>query len=127
MPGNVANADPIHVFPTVLYNAFTIELRIENLLNAYPDGTSTRRALAISPRHFFKLNFALTVAQWNTLRAFYEAHQGTAFYFYNLLEALPGPPPGDPVGRYTVVFDEPWSEELQLGRTRVSLALREVI
>jgi len=126
MPGNVAPAAPVDTFPTFLYNTFTVELRIEATVNAYPDGSTDRAALAINPRHFFKLAFALTPMQWFTLRNFYAAHQGTPFYFYNLLESLPGPPPGDPVGRYTVVFDGPWSEELRVGRSGVSLALREV-
>lgn len=126
MPGNVAAAAPIDTFPTALYGGLTVELRIENTLNVYPDGSSQRAALAINPRHFFKLSYALTAAQWSAMQSFYLAHQGKAFYFYNLLEALPGPPPGDPVGRYTVVFDGPWTEELQLGRTRITVNLREV-
>jgi hypothetical protein len=126
MPGNVAAAAPVDTFPTNLYSSFTIELRIENLLNPYPDGTSQRAALQVNPRYFFKLSFALTAAQWSTMRSFFLAHQGSPFYFYNLAEALPGPPPGDPIGRYVVVFDGPWSEELQPTRTRVTLNLREV-
>ena len=127
MPGNVAPAAPVDTFPTALYSGLTIELRIENTLNVYPDGSSQRAALAVNPRYFFKLSYALTAAQWSAMQSFYLAHQGKSFYFYNLLEALPGPPPGDPVGRYTVVFDGPWNEELQLGRTRITVNLREVV
>jgi len=126
MPGNVAAAAPTDTFPTYRYASFTIEMRLESLVKTLPDGTSVRAALAINQRHFFKLSFAVTPAQWNGLRAFYLAHQGVPFYFYNLLEALPGPPPGDPVGRYTVVIDSAWGEELRLGRTIVTLNLREV-
>jgi len=72
------------------------------------------------------MSFAVTPTQWNGLRTFYLGHQGAAFYFYNLLEALPGPPPGDPTGRYTVVFDGAWGEDLRLGRTIVTLGIREV-
>ena len=103
-----------------------VSLRIETLINIYPDGMSQRAALQVNPRHFFRLGFSVTAAQWTAMRTFFLAHQGKPFYFYNLLESLPGPPPGDPVGRYVVVFDGPWSEELQPGRTRVTLAMREV-
>ena len=127
MPGNVAPADPVDTFPTNRYSSFTIELRLEARLNTYPDGSSERVALAINPRHFFKISFRVTASQWSNLRFFYQTHQGTPFYFYNLLESLPGPPPGDPVGRYIVVFDGAWTEELQLGRTLVSLNMREVV
>jgi hypothetical protein len=126
MPGNVAPAAPVDTFPTNLYSGLTTNLRVESLLNVYPDGTSQRAALQVNPRYFFKLGFSLTPAQWTAMRNFYLAHQGAPFYFYNLLEALPGPPPGDPTGRYVVVFDGPWSEELQPGRTRIMLAMREV-
>jgi hypothetical protein len=126
MPGNVAAPAPTDTFPTFFYASFTMEMRVEALLQSYPDGSSTRAALAVNPRHFFKIVYAVTPSQWTTLFTFFLAHQGVAFHFYNLLESLPGPPPGDPTGRYAVAFDGPWSEELRLGRTMVSLNLREV-
>lgn len=130
MPGNVAAAVASGVLPYALYSAITEELRLEALVNVYPDGSSDRAALAVNPRHFFKLSLALTPAQWNTFYQFFFNQRGKPFYFYNLRETVPpftwDATGQNPVGRYLVVFDGPWSEDLQLARSRVSFNLREV-
>lgn len=131
MPGNVKPAVPVGVFPYGLSNAFTEELRLEPLVNDYPDGSSQRLALALNPRRFFTLTQSLRGAKWATLWSFYQAHRGVPFYFYNLRETVPPwTYDSDGVstfGRYTVVFDGGWSEETQIGKGVASIALREVV
>jgi hypothetical protein len=130
MPGNVIHTDPVDVLPLGLYSAFGEDLRLEALVNDYQDGNSQRAALALNARSYFRLARPLTQAQWQTLRDFYFAHVGQKFYFYAPRETVPpwgGDPTGDdPVGRYTVVFDGPWSEELRLGRSQAGFGLRVV-
>lgn len=128
MPGNVAAAVPSGVLPYALYSSFVEELRLEPIVNVYPDGSSDRAALAVNPRHYFKLSYRLTPAQWNNFWNFYQNQGGKPFYFYNLRESgwtwdASG---NQPVGRYVVVFDGPWADTLQLGRCSVNLSLREV-
>jgi len=116
--------------PFGLCSAFTEEMRLEALVNSYPDGSSDRAALAQNPRHFFKCTRPVTVAQYTALFNFFNAHRGDPFYFYNLRETVPpftwDSSGAQTIGRYVVVFDGPWSEEIMLGRSSVSLALREV-
>jgi hypothetical protein len=130
MPNNVIPAEPVDVLPIGLYSAFGEDLRLESLINDYQDGNSQRYALAINARTFFRLTRALTASQWLTLRDFYFAHVGTPFYFYAPRETVPpwtGDPTGaDPTGRYTVVFDGAWSEEVRLGRSQAGFGLRVV-
>jgi len=115
--------------PYALCIAFTEELRMETLVNTYPDGSSDRLALALNPRRFFRLTQRLTAAQWNSLRAFYFANKHTAFWFYNYRECpnwhwdMTGV---STVGRYTVVFDGGWSDAVLIGRSEASFQLREV-
>jgi hypothetical protein len=130
MPSNVIPAVPVDVLPLGLYAAFGEDLHLESLVNDYPDGNSQRRALSANPRSYFRLARLLTPAQWIVLRDFYFAHVGKPFYFYLGRETVPpwgGDPTGsDPIGRYTVVFDGPWSEELRLGRSQAGFGLRVV-
>ena len=130
MPGNVASAVPVGVMPWSLASQYTEELRLEALVNAYPDGSSERTALALNPRRFFKLAFPLRPAKFTEMWNFYRANYGKPFWFYNLRETVPpftyDPTGSNPVGRYAVVFDGAWSEEIQLGRSTASFNLREV-
>lgn len=131
MPGNVQPATPSGVLPKTFSSGHSEQLQLEALVNSYPDGSSERRALALNPRQFFKHTCIVTAAQWQEFRDFYRDHVGKAFYFYNLRETVPpfthDPTGNNPVGRYLVVFDGPWSEELRMGRSAVSFNLREVV
>lgn len=130
MPSNIRPANPTVVMPFGLASAFTEESRYEALVNAYPDGSSDRKTLVTNPRRRFSIQRPLTAAKWSELRSFYFAHLIDPFYFYNLRETVPpfsfDPSGGSPVGRYTVVWDSGWSEELRLGRSSASFAVREV-
>lgn len=130
MPSNVAPANPTVVMPYGLTLAFTEELRLESLVNVYTDGRSERNALALNPRRFYRNRRPLTPAQFTALRAFYFANPGKPFYFYALRETIPpwtwDASGASPSGRYIVVFDGAWSENVLLGRSDCSFGLREV-
>ena len=130
MPNNLNPANPVDVMPKHLAQAFAMDERMEILMDVYPDGTSNRNALALNMRHYFRLSMGLMATDWTALRAFFNAHQGKSFYFYNLRETVPpfsfDPSGQDTVGRYTVVFDGQWSDQYGVARTAVSLQMREV-
>jgi|SRR5262249_43685277 len=130
MPGIITPANPTEVMPFTLCAAFTEQLEYKCFLNTYQDGSSDRIAQADNPRHFFRLTRKLTASQYTTLYNFYQAHLIKPFWFYNLPETVP-PFTWDingnaPDGRYAVVFDGSWSDQVLLGRSQVSLGLREV-
>ena len=131
MPQNVNGANPIGVMPKQLCKSFQEELRLEILMNNYPDGTSDRLALATNVRHYFRLSAGLNGPDWVTMRQFYLNHQGRSFYFYNLRETVPpfsyDASGQNPIGRYIVVFDGQWSDTYNIARTDVALQLREVV
>jgi hypothetical protein len=131
MPNNLNPANPQGVMPKQLCKSFQEELRLEALLNQYPDGSSDRNALALNVRHYFRMTQGLNGADWAAMRQFYIQQQGRAFYFYNLRETVPpyswDPSGQNPIGRYTVVFDGQWSDIFNLARTDVALQLREVV
>jgi len=145
MPGNIIQAAPTEVMPARLSRAFHEETHLEADLNLYVDGSSDRQPLASRSRHYFTLSQTLSPADWQSLRAFYYAHQGRAFYFYNLRETVPpfswDPTGGNTVGRYTVAFDGSWMELYGHERAQmtgappvfqgfsatISLGLREIV
>lgn len=131
MPNNLQPAAPTAVMPKQLCRAFQEELRLEALINNYPDGSSDRLGLALNVRHYFRLTMPLHPAEWQSLRAFFNTWQGQPFYFYFLRETVPpwtyDPSGQNPLGRYTVVFDGQWSDTYNLVRTDVALQLREVV
>jgi len=129
MPGNLDPANPVDVMPKGLCAAFNEEMRFESFINAsYPDGSSDRAPLSLNARHFFKFTRRVTAAQYTALFNFFKAHPVQAFYFYNLREsAFQWDPTGaSTAGRYTVVFDGAWADQFIVGRSQVSLGLREV-
>ena len=130
MPGNLNSAVPVGVMPAGLCSAFQEELRLESLVNSYPDGSSDRAALAVNVRHFFRFTRKVTAAQYTALWNFFHAHPHDAFYFYNLRETTPpwtwDASGNQPSGRYIVVFDGSWGDTTALGRSEASLGLREV-
>jgi hypothetical protein len=131
MPSNIIRPTAFDVMPAGLESAFTVQERIEILVNVYGDGQSDRNPQVAIPRSFFTLTRPLTPSQWTTLRTFYFAHVGIPFYFYVPRETIPpfSPDPTGqaPDGRYVVVFDSAWSESSAIARGSVSLALREVV
>jgi len=131
MPGNLQPAQPVGVLPFGLCSAFQEELRIECLTNTYRDGSSDRCGLALNPRRFFKFTRRVTPAQYTQLRSFYLSHIVDAFFFYSLRETTPpftwDASGNNPSGRYIVVFDGSWSDSVLMGRSEVSLGLREVV
>jgi hypothetical protein len=131
MPQNVNGANPSGVMPKQLCKAFQEDLRMEALMNQYPDGSSDRVALALNVRHYFRMTQGLNGTDWATMRQFFLAQQGKAFYFYNLRETVPpfsyDASGNNPIGRYTVTFDGMWSDTYNIARTDVALQLREVV
>jgi hypothetical protein len=131
MPGTITPVSPTEVMPVSLCAAFTEELRIESFANTYQDGSSDRVALALNPRRFFRMTRRVLPADYTTLYTFYKAHLIIPFWFYHLPETVP-PFTWDSTGqatsgRYAVVFDGSWSDQVVLGaRSQVSLGLREV-
>ena len=130
MPENVKPAVSYAVMPSWLCRAFQMELRLEALVNNYPDGSSDRAALAQYTRHYFRLTERLSAADWDSMRQFFSNYQGLAFYYYNLRETVP-PWTYDPTGqatdgRYLVTFDGQWSDNYGMARTEIAISLREV-
>jgi hypothetical protein len=130
MPGNIKPAAPVDVLPAGFYTALQEELRVEAFVNRYPDGSSDRAALVLNPRHFFRITRRVTPASYTTLWTFFKAHLVAPFYFYLPRETVPpfkpDPTGENPVGRYTVVWDGNWSDQVGVGRSEVSLGMREV-
>jgi hypothetical protein len=131
MPGTITPVSPTEVMPATLCAAFTEELRLEIFANTYQDGSSDRVALAVNPRRFFRMTRKVKPAEYTTLYNFYKAHLIIPFWFYNLTETVPKftwhADGVDTNGRYVVVFDGSWSDQVLLGsRSQVSLGLREV-
>jgi hypothetical protein len=130
MPGNIQPANPVDVIPAGFYAGLQEELRIESFVNVYPDGSSDRMKLQDTPRHFFRITRRVTGPQYTSLYTFFKAHLVQPFYFYLPRETqppfTPDPTGSSPFGRYTVVWDGHWSDQHQLGRSEVSLGMREV-
>jgi hypothetical protein len=127
MPGNIQSAAPSGVMPYSLSTAFVESREFLQLQATYHDGTTHRSRLAATSRRTFKLSRRMTAAAVATLLAFWAAHQGVPFYFYNFAE---GPYDGTGVatlGRHTVVFRSNWSQATSTLRTDVQqLELVEV-
>jgi hypothetical protein len=113
--------------PYGLCTAFVESGGFLQLQATYHDGTTHRSRLAATSRRTFKLSRRLAAAALATLQAFWAAHQGSPFVFYNFAEG-----PYDGAGaattrRYTVVFRCNWSQSTSTLRTDVQqLELVEV-
>jgi len=131
LPDNIIAAAPTDVLPAGLCSVFHEEHRIEAFINSYQDGRSDRAALALNPRRFWKMTRRLTTTQYSALYTFYSNHLVAPFWFYHFPETVP-PYSWDGTGaatdgRYAVVFDGSWSEQVKTGRSDVSFGLREVL
>ena len=131
MPGNVASyGSGLDVLPNQVVSAFGETRTYETVMNGYADGRSQVRAIQTISRKRFTQERPVTYAQKAALLAFYLAHIGIAFYFYDL--ALTSPiytydaTGVSTTGRYTVRFDGTWSEAMALGRWHCGLSLVEV-
>jgi hypothetical protein len=130
MPGNVTPAAPVDVMPEGLCSEFVEELRIEGFANKYVDGSSDRAALVQNARHFFRFTRKAEGADYSALWTFVQAHLVKEFWFYHLRETAPpftwDATGQNTAGRYAVVLDGNWSDQYNLGRSGISLGLREV-
>ena len=132
MPGSVAAAAPATVFPWELVSAFRRGRTFATERSEYADGRSHRRSLVTLSRRRWPLSQRLKPVALGTLRAFYEARNGSqeTFYFYDVHETSPlftyDQSGVATVGRYTVRFDGGFGQQVGLTRGEVSLALLEV-
>jgi hypothetical protein len=132
MPGSVQNAAPATVLPNSLCRAFARSQTYPVVENEYRNGESQRAALASTSRKRWRLVKRLTPALLAELRDFYDARKGPTepFYFYDPYDTNPkfshDPTGVATTGRYTVRFDNEWSQEVTLGRLSIEIALVEL-
>jgi len=132
MPGNVQNAVPATVLPLSLCRSFVHERAYPLIENEYKNGESQRSVLATNSRKRWRLAKRLTAAALQTLRAFYDARNGSteAFYFYDPFETSPkfsyDPTGQATTGRYTVRFNGDWQQASGPGRSDVQIELLEL-
>ena len=132
MPGSVQNAAPSTVFPQTLCRAFAHARQYLVIDNEYRNGESQRSVQASNSRKRWRLAKRLAPGQLQALRDFYAARRGLAeaFYYYDPYETSPkfswDPTGQATVGRYTVRFECPWSQDVGIGRAEVEIELVEV-
>lgn len=130
MPGYVRGLTGTDVFPLTLSRAFSEQQTYAISGNEYHDGSSQRAARVDRPRHSWRLAKRLTPTQLATLQAFWLAHVGTAFYFYNPKEASPAnsydATGAATTGRYLVRFASDWSQSVGIALSDVPVELIEV-
>src|SRR3974377_555210 len=132
MPGNVQNAAPATVLPQSLCRWFVHERAYPLIENEYKNGESQRSVLATNSRKRWRLAKRLTAAALQTLRAFYDARNGSTepFYFYDPYETSPkfsyDPTGQATTGRYTVRFNGDWQQASGPGRPDAQIDLREL-
>ena len=132
MPGNVQNAVPATVLPLSLCRSFVHERAYPLIENEYKNGESQRSVLATNSRKRWRLAKRLTAAALQTLRAFYDARNGSteALYFYDPFETSPkfsyDPTGQATTGRYTVRFNGDWQQASGPGRSDVQIELLEL-
>lgn len=135
MPGSVSNAVATTVMPKALCASFVEAREWSTEENAYPDGSSQRRARVAASRKRFQLTARLRASDLVALRDFYDARKGPIepFYYYNLTENTIGTPVGSnydasgtsTTGRYTVTFLGEWQQQMGLARGQASIELIE--
>jgi phage-related protein len=132
MPGSVQNAAPTTVLPQSLCRAFVHTREYPVIDNEYRNGESQRSVQAATSRKKWNLTKRLTPAQLQALRNFYDDRNGTLepFYFYDPYETNPRfswDAAGQSLtGRYTVRFNNDWSQSVGPGRSDVQIELIEL-
>ena len=132
MPDSVVAAAPTLVCPKLLCSAFQQTQAWTVDENRYKDASLQSRAISTAPRHRWQLTSRRTAAQLTALRNFYLAVGGPwkEFFFYDLYLTVPifsyDPTGFSSAGRFTVCFEGPFHQALDLGRNPAQLALVEV-
>lgn len=130
MPGSIQPPLAVGVFPQSLSTKFTSSRKFEGRFLEYHDGTTERASLVGTSRRTWQMSKRLTPSELATLRAWFDAHQADAFYFYDLRETSPintYDPTGTATnGRYVVRFASDWAETIGIGRSDTSVELIEL-
>ena len=136
MPGNVPNAAPTTVLPSILCAAFARQVERIVAVNEYKSGERQVRSRVTLSRGRWTATIKRTSVQMAALRAFFLARKGKgqAFWFYDPFEVAAGQPPGSnwdasgtsTTGRYAVRFDSSLSRVLLIPRSQVQIALIEI-
>jgi hypothetical protein len=132
MPAGVVQlAMPTAVMPLSLSSAFIEIQTLPARVNEYHDGTSHRSPILAAVRRSWRLAKHLPNDQLLELRAFWETQGLASFYFYNPSETSPRysyDPTGSAVqGRYTVRFNNSWSQQTGIGMVDTEIELIEVL
>lgn len=130
MPGSLRPSVSVGVLPFSLSSKFQEVHAVQGRRNEYHDGTTQSQATVYHVRRTWRRTVRLTPSQMTALRAFQDAHQADAFYFYNPSETSP-PYTSDPTGaatagRYTVRLNSDWSQTMAMARGDATLELIEV-
>lgn len=118
--------------PSSLCTAFQSSREYPLIENEYKNGESQRSVQAATSRKRWQLGKRLTPAALQTLRAFYDARNGThePFYFYDPYETNPkfswDPTGEETTGRHTLRFNSDWSQSVGPGRSEVQIELIEL-
>ena len=133
MPGSVTNSGYVGTLPWSLSTHFTEDREWKALVSEYKDGSSQRLEQVSTSRKTYSFSKRLTQvdviangvtipAQMPILRAFYMAHIGIPFKFYQVKADYDAANANFKIVR----FDGAWSEEFALGRSNVNIVLVEV-
>lgn len=130
MPGYLGQPAPVGVFPFSLSTKFTASRTYEARVSEYHDGTTDRGLMVDSSRKSWRMSKRLSAADAQTLRAWWDAHQADAFYFYDFRETVPlfsyDETGVATAGRYIVRFNSDWSQSIDMVRSNVDVELVEI-
>lgn len=132
MPRAVPHAVAVGVMPNSLCSAFTQSQVWENRINEYADGRTQREGETNldNSRRSWRISKRLTAELLTELRDFYDAHNNTAFWFYDHQESTPiGNFDGTGAsenGRFIVRFAGPWDQSKGVERAVATIGLVEV-
>jgi phage-related protein len=132
MPPSAANAVTSTVLPFNLARAYVADSEFAQARNDYPDGSSQRRPMALTPRRGWKLTHRLPPALAVELRDFYLARGGghEAFLFYDVHQTDPpfsyDETGAAEAGRFAVVFRGGWNQSADPGLIDCGVELIEV-
>ena len=131
MPQNLNPANPVAVMPKQLCKSFQEDLRMEALMNQYPDGSSDRLALALNVRHYFRMLAGLNGTDWADMRQFYMLWSARPSTFTTCGKpsrwAATTRPETIPSGATPSSSTANGADTYNIARTDVALQLREVV